>query len=72
MKTPYNQHRFGFTLGGPVLRDKLFFFGSYAGFRFISDNIFATTVPSAECSRATSAENIPPALTALRTTSSAR
>src|SRR5215471_17105873 len=26
-KTPYNQHRFGFTLGGPVKHDKLFFFG---------------------------------------------
>src|ERR1700735_2694530 len=37
-KTNYNQHRFGFTVGGPVLHDKLFFFGSYAGFRFISQN----------------------------------
>ena len=26
-KTPYNQHRFGCTIGGPVVKDKLFFFG---------------------------------------------
>src|SRR5580704_10982343 len=47
-KTPYNQHRFGFTLGGPVVKDKLFFFGSYAGFRFKTDNIFNPIVPTAQ------------------------
>jgi len=58
-KTPYNQHRFGFTFGGPILHDKLFFFGSYAGFRFISDNIFSTTVPSAAMDAGNFAENTP-------------
>jgi Carboxypeptidase regulatory-like domain len=47
-KTPYNQHRFGGTIGGPVLKDKLFFFGSYAGFRFKTDNIFNPIVPTAQ------------------------
>jgi outer membrane receptor protein involved in Fe transport len=58
-KTPYNQDRFGFTLGGPVLHDKLFFFGSYAGFRFISANLFAPLVPSAAMMGGNFTENIP-------------
>jgi hypothetical protein len=58
-KVNYNQHRFGFTFGGPILHDKLFFFGSYAGFRFISDNIFSTTVPSAAMYAGNFAENTP-------------
>ncbi len=30
---PLNQHQFGATLGGPVSRDRLFYFGYYEGFR---------------------------------------
>src|SRR5918999_1172138 len=29
VKAPYNQQQFGGTPGGPIFRDKLFFFGSY-------------------------------------------
>jgi hypothetical protein len=29
VKAPYNQQQFGGTAGGPVIRDKMFFFGSY-------------------------------------------
>ncbi|MCZ6484605.1 MAG: TonB-dependent receptor, partial [Acidobacteria bacterium] len=32
-KAPLIQNQFGFTLGGPMVQDRLFFFGSYEGFR---------------------------------------
>ncbi len=31
--TPLVQNQFGATLGGPVIKDRVFFFGSYQGFR---------------------------------------
>jgi outer membrane receptor protein involved in Fe transport len=58
-KTPYNQHRFGGTVGGPILHDKLFFFFSYAGFRFISDNVFNPIVPSQAMLNGNFTENTP-------------
>ena len=30
---PYKQNQFGASLGGPIRRDKMFFFGDYQGFR---------------------------------------
>ena len=32
-KAPLIQNQFGFTLGGPIVSDKVFFFGSYEGYR---------------------------------------
>jgi hypothetical protein len=42
------QNQFGFTFGGPVKRNKTFFFGSYQGFRQVGAAFsFSTVVPTA-------------------------
>lgn len=41
------QNQFGGTLGGPVLRSKLFFFLDYEGFRHVDHSIQTATVPTA-------------------------
>ncbi|PYQ51922.1 MAG: TonB-dependent receptor, partial [Acidobacteria bacterium] len=46
-KTDFNQNQAGFTLGGPLVKDKAFFFGSYEGYRVHSDINFVEAVPSA-------------------------
>jgi hypothetical protein len=46
---PLSQNEFGGTFGGPIKKDKLFFFGSYQGFRQkngVGSNGFATGVSS--------------------------
>ena len=39
-------NNYGASLGGPVLKNKLFFFGNYDGYRYISDTPSYTTVPT--------------------------
>jgi hypothetical protein len=43
---PLRQNQFGATLGGPIVKDKLFFFGYYEGFRNLQGVTGLTTVPS--------------------------
>jgi hypothetical protein len=45
-KPDFSQHQFGGTLGGPVIRSKTFFFGSYQGYRVSQGQTFLSTVPS--------------------------
>jgi hypothetical protein len=46
--TPFTQEQFGATIGGPIKRDKLFFFGDYEGFRYHSGGLGVLTVPTAD------------------------
>jgi hypothetical protein len=46
-KPPFRQNQFGFTVGGPIRRDKTFFFGDYQGFRVRDTRSFLASVPTA-------------------------
>ncbi|MGD0428193.1 MAG: TonB-dependent receptor [Candidatus Acidiferrales bacterium] len=45
-KPPYVQNQFGGTFGGPVIKDKTFFFFAYDGYRQRASTPFTTTVPT--------------------------
>jgi hypothetical protein len=45
-KTPTQLEQFGTTIGGPIIKDKLFFFGGYEGQRYTVGNSFSINVPS--------------------------
>ena len=47
-KPPYRQNQFGGTVGGPIKKDKIFFFGSYEGTRTRLGHSFTSTVPVLE------------------------
>jgi hypothetical protein len=45
-KPAYKQNQFGGTFGGPIVRNRTFFFGSYQGTRIRLGQSFISTVPS--------------------------
>jgi hypothetical protein len=58
-KSPYNQHRFGGTVGGPIRRNKDFFFASAGGFRFIEYGNYTGSLPSLAQQAGNFSENTP-------------
>ena len=45
-ETPRQLEQFGTSLGGPILKDRLFFFGSYEGQRYTVGNSFQVSSPA--------------------------
>src|SRR5262245_15884321 len=51
-KNPLHRNQYGATLGGPIVKNKTFFFGSWEGFRQVSPQVSSTRVPT-DAERAT-------------------
>jgi len=45
-KPDFSQHQFGATFGGPIIKDKTFFFADYQGERINAGQTYLSTVPS--------------------------
>ncbi|MFB3778357.1 MAG: TonB-dependent receptor domain-containing protein [Bryobacteraceae bacterium] len=45
-KPGFTQNQFGVSIGGPVIKDKIFFFGGYEGYRQRQAVLFLNTVPT--------------------------
>jgi len=44
--SPYKQNQFGGSLGGPIIRDRTFFFGDYEGYRNRQGLVYLESVPT--------------------------
>jgi hypothetical protein len=64
-KSSLRLHQFGTSVGGPLVKDRAFFFGSYEGYRLNSGINFVEAVPSA-AARARAVPSIAPLLDAFR------
>ncbi|WP_263409026.1 TonB-dependent receptor [Terriglobus tenax] len=45
-KPRLNRNQFGFTFGGPIWKDKTFFFTDYEGYREVSSTVASATLPT--------------------------
>jgi len=47
-KPTLNQNQFGFTFGGPIFKDRTFFFADYEGFRAVQHSVSTQSLPTAD------------------------
>ena len=50
-----NANQWAMSLGGPIIKNKLFFFADNEGLRFVLPNVFSTTIPTQDFVNATMA-----------------
>jgi hypothetical protein len=50
-KAPFNSHQFGGTFGGPIVRNRMFFFGDYQRLKQDQGRTVVATVPTADMRR---------------------
>jgi hypothetical protein len=55
-KAPYNSNQFGATLGGPIIKNRAFFFGDYQGLRLDQGRTVILPCPPRSCGRIHSRE----------------
>ena len=46
VKPPYHRNQYGGNFGGPIIKDKMFFFLDYEGLRAINSPLFVLTLPT--------------------------
>ena len=64
-QTVHQQNQFGGSVGGAIIKEKLFFFGTYDGFRKVNPILYTSTTPTA----AVNAFTCPAAVTATQCSS---